>query len=387
MTVDILLYQQVIAGVLALLAAVTLLNVLFFRSVAVAAAPAAGPVVSVLLPARNEEAHIDRILGSLVRQEYPAFEVLILDDGSTDATGDRAAAWCERDPRLRLLRGKQLPPGWAGKAFACQQLADEAVGDILLFVDADTVHHPRSLAAAVTELNRSRADLLTLLPHQEMVSFWEKLLLPLLHFVALTFLPMPLVTVTKSPKIAMGNGQFMMFRREVYGELGGHASVRTALVEDVWLARRVKQLRRRLVIRDGAAIVSCRMYRSLKEIWHGFSKNLFPGFQYSVPAIIAVAVFLLATSVVPYLFFVSALGNGVTADPASPYLAAQILLLLSIRGMTAVRFAMPLWSALLHPLAILLFVGIAINSCRWVLFSGGVRWKGRSYDFRGQSVA
>ncbi len=280
MTLDMLLYQQVIFGILAVLAFVTLFNVLFFRAIPPSAKPSTTPFVSILLPARNEEENLERVLSSLANQDYPAFEVLVLDDDSTDATGRIAASWSEHDHRVRVLQGDPLPPGWAGKPHACHQLAAAARGQLLLFIDADTVHQPHSVTAAVAELQRSGADLLTLLPHQVMGSFWEKLLLPLLYFVALTFLPMPLVAILRNPKIAMGNGQFMLFRKEAYGKIGGHASVRTALVEDVWLARRIKEFGHRLVIRDGASLVSCRMYRSLRDVWQGFSKNLFAGFGY-----------------------------------------------------------------------------------------------------------
>jgi chlorobactene glucosyltransferase len=235
-------------------------------------------------------------------------------------------------------------------------------------------------------MQRSRADLFTLLPYQIMGSFCEKLLLPVLHFVALTFLPMPLVSVTRSAGIAMGNGQFMLFRNSVYRKIGGHASVRSALVEDVWLARRIKEFGYRLVIRDGASIVSCRMYTSLRGVWHGFSKNLFAGFRYSLPAIIAVSLLLVMTSVLPFVFFGAELVRGTAGGQDFAFLVGQVALILSIRLMTAVRFRMPGWSALLHPFAIMLFVGIAVNSCRWVLFTGGARWKGRTYDFRHQSV-
>jgi chlorobactene glucosyltransferase len=157
-------------------------------------------------------------------------------------------------------------------------------------------------------------------------------------------------------------------------------------VEDVWLARRIKEFGHRLVIRDGASLVSCRMYRSLRDVWQGFSKNLFAGFGYSLAAITTTSLALFLTSVLPFVFAAGVLVAGGTNHPAFPFLAGQVALLLGIRLLTALRFRMPLWSALLHPFAILIFLGIAVNSCRWVLLSGGARWKGRTYDFRPRSI-
>jgi chlorobactene glucosyltransferase len=271
-----------------------------------------------------------------------------------------------------------------GKSYACHQLSREAKGDLLLFLDADTVHEPWSIRSAVSEMERIGAGLLSVIPEQRMESFWEKVVLPLLHFSTFCFLPMPLVSPARSPKLAMANGQFMLFRRDAYEAIGGHASVRTALVEDVWLSRRIKESGLRLAVRDGSGTVAARMYRSLGEIWSGFSKNLFAGFRYSLPAITAVILFNLATSILPFVL----IGVGLTADPSSPgwlpLAVWQAALVIAIRLMLALRFRLDAWPALLHPLAMAVFIGIALNSVRSVLFGGGPRWKGRKYDFRSQ---
>lgn len=378
-------YHDLILGALAVMLSVALVNVVAFRRLHRGAKPSGqeeAARLSVLIPARNEERTIGGALESLSRQDYPRMEILVLDDGSADGTADVVRERAAADTRIRLLEGAPLPPGWAGKSFACHQLAAAATGELLLFVDADTVHESWSVRAAVAERDRTGADLLSVIPSQTMESFWEKLLLPLLHYSTFCYLPMPLVTVTRSPKLAMANGQFMLFRREAYRAVGGHEAVKTALVEDVWLSRRIKQRGLRLVLRDGTGSVSARMYRSFREIWRGFSKNLFAGFSYSIPMIGGVILFNALTSVAPFGLLAAGLMAGGTPPPWLGMVAAQVAAVTAIRLALAFRFRLDLWSVALHPFAMGVFCAIALNSARWVLARGGARWKGRTYDFR-----
>jgi len=369
---------------LGVMAGVTLLNLLTFRSIKRGFTPKTTPFVSVLVPARNEERNIAKCLKSLLGQDYPHYEVIVLDDSSSDATLDIARSFGANDRRLRHLEGKSLPMGWTGKSFACHQLSQEAKGELLLFVDADTEHTPHSISAGVAEMQRSRVDLLTLIPRQIMGTFWEKAILPLLHFSTFCFLPFPLVRLSKNPRFAMANGQFMLFKKRVYDTIGGHKEVRTALVEDVWLSRLVKQHGFRLLVMDGAQLVSCRMYTSLRGIWEGFSKNLFPGMRYSVPMIVAVIVFNFLTSVLPFLLLLLGLASSGTDSWLSGFVAIELAVILAIRVALALRFQMSLLSVLIHPVAMSILMGIAVNSVRLVLIGGGSRWKGRAYDFRKQ---
>jgi chlorobactene glucosyltransferase len=374
-------YHLVITGIIGLMTLVALINIASIRRLGRRRAPRMFPLVSILLPARNEAKTIGMCLSMLTDQDYPQYEIVVLDDNSDDATADIAAQWARTDKRVRLVRGAPLPEGWVGKCFACHQLSAIARGELLLFVDADTVHTRHSVRAAVAAMEMTDAGLLTVIPHQVMRSFWEKLILPLLHFSTFCFLPLPLVRWSGNPKLAMANGQFMMFRRSVYDMIGGHKAVRSAMVEDVWLSRRVKEFGSSLSIMDGGEVVSCRMYSSFAGIWDGFSKNLFAGFSYSLPAISAMVLFNLLTSVAPFLFLPAAWGT-----PAFPIVAAQVLLLLVIRVALALRFRMSVWVTFLHGVAMLMLIGIALNSCRWVLAAGGARWKGRRYDFRNQPM-
>lgn len=386
-----IVYAQFLLAVLAIMTIIAAVNVLTIPRIRRTWKPQALPFVSVLIPARNEADTIGTCLSSLVAQDYPHYEIIVLDDRSEDRTWEVLRAWKSRAPHVRILRGKPLPPGWVGKCYACHQLAGSARGDLLLFTDADTKHNATSIANAVAALERSNADLLSLLPLLELRSFWEKVVMPMLHFVTFTTLPFPLVHHMRKPQLAMANGQFMLFRRSAYEAVGGHEAVKDALVEDVWLARLVKKHGLRLRVMDGKELAATRMYRSLREIWEGFSKNLFPGFRYSLAAIMLVMFFNVATSVAPFvvavagLFGPSALGLSLS-DSWVQLTLAQAALLVAIRVMLSLRFSLAFLPIVLHPVAMAIVVGIAANSVRWTLFAGGLRWKGRTYPLsRGET--
>lgn len=284
-----------------------------------------------------------------------------------------------------------MPPGWVGKCFACHQLSKAARGELLLFTDADTKHSTASIANAVAALERSNADLLSLFPSLELRSLWEKAVMPMLHFVTFTTLPFPLVHHTRKPQLAMANGQFILFRRSAYEAIGGHEAVKDALVEDVWLARSIKRHGFRLRVMDGKELVTTRMYRSLREIWEGFSQNLFPVFRYSLAAITFVMVFNLVTSAVPFVLTLVGVWDlfargSALSDSWIPLALAHVGLLVTIRSMLSLRFSLALLPILLDPVAMAIVIGIAVNSIRWALFAGGLRWKGRIYPLtRGET--
>ena len=360
---------------------VTVANLIGFRSLRPGAPPQRA-LISVLVPARNEEKNIGRLLDLLAAQDYGEYEVVVLDDQSEDRTSLIVGEHARTDPRFRLVTGRPLAPGWVGKAHACAQLATAARGEYLLFMDADTHPSPQALSAGLADMERTGADLLTAIPRQRTGSFWERVLLPILHFSTFSFLPMPLVAITRSPSLSMANGQYMLFRRSSYDAVGGHAAVRTALVEDVWLARRIKATGKKLIIRYGGDIISCRMYGNLREIWEGFSKNIFPGLDYSPVMLAGVVLFTLLSSVVPFILLGGAMAGW--TGPALPLL--EVALILAIRIGQALRFDLDLWPVVLHPLAMLMFVAIALNSFAWAVGRGGIRWKGRAYNLNNTRV-
>lgn len=386
-----MLYAQIVLALLLVMTFIAAVNVLTLPRIRKTWKPRTMPFVSVLIPARNEVNTIGTCLSSLAAQEYPQFEIIVLDDRSEDGTWEELQKWQSRFPQLRVLRGESLPAGWVGKCFACHQLAQSARGELLLFTDADTRHSPTSIANAVAALERSNADLLSLLPLLELRSLWEKVVMPMLHFVTFTTLPFPLVHHTRKPQLAMANGQFMLFRQSAYNAIGGHKAVKDALVEDVWLARLIKKHGLRLRVMDGAEVVKTRMYRSLREIWDGFSKNLFPGFRYSLAAITLVMLFNVVTSIGPFVLAVGGMFDWPAIDsaPVDSWMAlmlVQVGLLIATRSMLSLRFSLGFLPILLHPVAMAIVVGIAANSVRWALFAGGLRWKGRIYPLSRQAT-
>lgn len=337
--------------------------------------------VSMLVPARDEARQIADCLTAL-QHAVPAdgsiqAEILVYDDGSTDGTGEiverlRRPLADRPDlaplPPIRLMRGGSLPEGWAGKPHACQRLAEAATGDILIFCDADVRLQPGAVAAmveALTDIKRP-AELLTLLPLQRMPTAAEGWLLPLLHVALLCWLPLPLMDLTYYHRFCAACGQVVAIRRDAWDRLGGYAAIRGSVIEDVALVRAARRARMRARFCDGSEIATCRMYEDLPGIWAGFSKNIYPGLG-PINLLVALSLYL-GCFVAPIL-----------ALPARPLAAiGGTAAILATRALLSLRFKQPLWSAPLHPLAVLALCGIALNSARWSLL-GMIRWRGRVY--------
>ncbi len=194
------------------------------------------PLLSVLVPARNEELNIGQCVESLLNQDYPDYEVLVLDDHSTDRTGQILSALAQDQPRLRVLTGQPLPQGWLGKNWACHQLAEASRGELILFLDADTTHSPKTLSQAASVLLSKELDMLTALPRQLVLSWGERMVVPVLYFCLMAFLPLPLAYRLHLPVFSVAIGQFMLFRRAAYDQIGGYAAVRAHGTDDLALS-------------------------------------------------------------------------------------------------------------------------------------------------------
>ena len=346
------------------------------------------PLVSVLVPARNEALRIRSCLESLLKQNYSSLEIIVLDDESVDTTVEivRALGFSTAlQSNCRLIRGTPLPPGWTGKSWACYQLAEVARGDYLLFTDADTVHQPEAVSSAVAAAQRLRCDLLTLWPFQTTVTLAEKLVIPLMFVVAGSYLPhWLLVSAQRFPWLARllgskllsrcgtASGQFLLFRRQSYFEMGGHRTVGKLLVEDIALAREVaKRIPDgwRLVTCDGTRLVSCRMYTSLGQMWEGFTKNLWPVFDGDWVGFWLAIIWQFLACLLPFL---------VIAFYYRPQLCLVTGILLCLRVIAAARFKTSWLSVCFHPVGYGLALLIAVNSF-WQAKSKGITWKDRIY--------
>jgi chlorobactene glucosyltransferase len=364
------------------------LNVLLLPRLSAEVAQSALPRVSVLLPARNEAPQIRTCLDSLLQQNYPALEIIVLDDESQDATAEivRALGFSTGpESNRRLILGAPLQPGWTGKSWACHQLAEVAHGEYLLFTDADTIHQPEAVSSVIAAAQRFRSDLLTLWPFQITVTFAEKLIIPLMFVVGGSYLPhWLLVWAQRSPWLARAlgskflgrcgtaTGQFLLFRRESYFKIGGHRAVGRHLVEDISLAREVaKRIPEgwRLVTCDGTRLVSCRMYTSLGQIWEGFTKNLWPAFDGDWVGFWVAIIWQFLVCVLPFLIIVFL---------RRPELYVVTGVILGLRVAAAIRFKTSWLSVCFHPIAYSLPLLIAVTSfCR--AKGQGITWKNRIY--------
>lgn len=338
------------------------------------------PFISVLVPARNEEHNIKPVLESLLTQDYPNYEVIVLNDHSEDKTSVIISGLNEKYPALKTLEGRPLPEGWTGKCYACTQLFENSKGSYIIFTDADTVHKPGSLRkSAEIALNRN-ADMLTLFPEMTMKTFWEKIIMPMLWFTIMMLLPFYFVDKKGFVKFSIGIGPFMMFKRTAYEKIGGHYSVKNAIVEDVWLARKIKENGLQLIAADGYDMLSVRMYRSFKEIWHGFSKNIFAGFEFSSVSLFAVNLIYILLFFLPFILFLIELSLYSGFNYAIILTGIQVLILYIARTAISVRFKLGILSTILHPLGAISVPIIALNSWRWIKLGKGAKWKGRLYN-------
>jgi len=355
----------------------TISNFFAFRRLSDYATGTSTPFVSVLVPARDEERSIGACLESLVEQEYRDFEIIVLDDGSEDRTASIAASYADRFDCIRVVTGEALPPGWFGKAFACDQLASQACGDVLIFTDADTVHAP-TMVRAVAGAVEAGADVVTAFPEQEIGGWSEALIVPFIFFTIWAMLPVGRVWSDPSPRVVVANGQLLAFTRAAYDRIGGHRAVRASVLDDMELARRAKRLGLRLRLADGVGTVRTRMYRDAGEVWRGFSKNAYALTGASPGIAVGFALLLTLLYLVPSVVLVAGLVAGRSGWTWCILPTILILLMFVQNGIVARRMRRPFWQPVVHPFCVVAFLVILANSVRWKA-RGATVWKGRAY--------
>ncbi|MFI5273896.1 MAG: glycosyltransferase [Ktedonobacterales bacterium] len=342
------------------------------------------PRVSIIVPARDEERNIRACVESLLAQQYPNFEVLVVDDASTDRTPEILASLARAHPlgeRLRVLRVSSLPPGWAGKPHALQVGSEAATGDWLLFTDADTRHEPQALASAVAAAQAEGVDLLTLGTMQELPDFWGRVLMPMAYMGISMEYPPSQVNRPESP-IAIANGQYLLIKRATFQQLGGYATehMRATVVDDRDLARAVKRAGGRMRMLDGRDLVRTRMYHSLAEHWRGWGKNAYAG---SRGGPFFFALMLAGLPLVTVVPFVLAAGGAVTRHwRAALAGAVASAAAITYRGWLNRDLGVPWRYVWTQPLAGAVFTGILARGLWRGLTGRGVEWKGRAYVVR-----
>ena len=367
---------------LAILLLISCFNLLTLKRLGRAPAPSAFPRVSLLVPARNEIRNIEACARGLLNQDYPNFEVIILDDESTDGTREVLERIAAQDTRLRVIRGQPLPAGWLGKNWACHQLSQTAGGDYLLFTDADTQHDPRMLRDSIAAAAATKADLLSGLPHQEVKTWSEQLLVPLLAWSFMAFIPIALAERARPAFLSVSIGQFLLFRRSAYEAIQGHAAVRDKVVEDFELARRIKQAGRQWRFVDATPRIHCRMYHNFREVFDGLSKNLFVVFGNVFFFALAWSALIISFLEPQFIVLLALLGAALPVKLVGLSVLAigQAIL---VWGLTDLRFGFPLKQAALYPITIVLAVVIGLRSMFAHIFKRGVSWKGRSVVTKG----
>jgi len=341
-----------------------------------------GPRVSVIVPARNEAANLGPLLTSLARTSYANREVIVVDDRSTDGTGDIVRALIARtDGWLRLIEGENLPDGWYGKPWACMQGYRAATGDVLLFTDADTRHEPDLLGRAVAALADQKADLLTVFPEQTLGSFWERSVMPhMLSMLGVRYRSMHM-NRTRNPLHVVANGQFILMPRASYEAIGGHEAVKHEVVEDLRLAQVVVASGRKLYATHAEEFMRTRMYRSLRGIMEGWTKNVAIGAGYSVYPLfgrivpwLIVAFIVGAWLVPPAILIAEAFAD--VPDRLMTWALGATILSLACWMLTNVRMRVPPLYSLIYPVGAIV---TAIIIGRSALRGRRVLWKGREY--------
>jgi chlorobactene glucosyltransferase len=367
-----LLSAFILAGwVLSLFRSITnLLLIHRLRGGGQAPSPVPSPFVSIIIPARNESRAIEQTLRAFLAQDYGAFEVILVDDRSTDGTGDLARA--VGDPRLVVISGEEPPQGWLGKPWAMQQGSRAARGELLLFVDADVLYEPAALRAAVAHIEREPGiAMLALLPHFEMHGFWENVAMPALAMFAFSVLPSWLSNRTRLAVLGVGAGTGNLVRRDAYERCGGHEALKDAVVDDVGLAR---LLRRNGEVTEAVradTLVSVRMYHGGGEILRGFTKNAFAVVNRSYVAAVPFLVFNILIGLWPYF-------RALTGDR---FAIATVVLIGVVRVIIFAASRYPiLYAIFAHPLMAAFWIVIFVRSMWLTGVRRELEWRGRTYD-------
>lgn len=330
--------------------------------------------VSILVPLRNEEKNAKELVQSLKELTYPNLEFFLLDDHSTDRTKEYLLKAIERDERFQIVEGSNLPENWVGKVYGCHQLSKLASGDYFLFIDADVRLKQNTIEKALHMMKRYKSGLVTGFAKSPINPFLGKLLVPMQHFLVYFHLPNFIANQTTLPAFTAAHGAFMFFNRNAYESIGGHASVANSLLEDVHIARKMKQNGFRVTLTNLASHVTVHMYDTNREVWSGFTKNIFIGLNRSPIAVILVSAFYFSFYVMPLYFLVKGFLIG-EWSLVLPYVIICVqTFIIDIATLQKLnRFFM-------IPLAAFAMIILLITSMQKGLTKRGFEWKGRIYQ-------
>ncbi len=345
------------------------------------------PRVSILIPARNEAEILRTTLPAFLSQDYDNYEVILVDDASTDETPELAKRFAALHPRrFRVLRVESLPENWVGKPHALHRAFEQAQGEWVLATDADIHFHPQALRAGLWLAQQQQAALVSIGAFLECGSFWEKMLLPNFGLILATVFPLRRINDPRS-SVALASGGYILMRRRVWADLGGYEAIRAEMIDDLNTARIVKHAGHRIFVAVTRDLVRTRMYSNFREIWEGLRKNAFAAHRFSVARTLGWCSLALLTNLVPLLGLAWGAtswlqGREAVAGPLGVIVGlslAQYALSASLHAPLVSFYRIRLGYALLAPWAALLYVGIAMDSMLRTLLGKGVSWKLRQY--------
>ncbi len=385
----LLYYQYVVLFILGFMLLNLVINNFVFKNMenysSIGQALKNPPLISILIPARNEAENISRCLKSLLKQDYPNMEIIVLDDNSSDGTGKVVEEIAQKDNRVRLVDGAPLEDGWIGKNFASHQLAKHAKGEFFIFTDADTLHFPKTVSSALGALIATKVDALSTYPRQIMVTFAERMTVPIINTALQCFIPFILIKKSKSPLFCTALGQFMMFKRGTYEKIGGYESIKGHLVDDIQISKRVKKEGLKFMVFDGRNTIFCRMYKNLKGVIIGLAKSIYPAFNGNILALFSFTGVLTATLLVPFVLL--PLGAFLFDWPAAiiRLMIIQVIIVLAIKTMFAIRYKQRMLDILLAPVSMAIIDALIFLSFFQAKYGEGLSWKGRVYDVSGNN--
>lgn len=367
-------------GVIIVLMFKSLWNSLGYRDVKVRQwSDGKSPLVSIIVPARNEIANIRVCLDSLVTQKYPDYEVIVVDGDSTDGTREVLDEYAKQYQHFRWYKEESLPEKWVGKSFACWQGAKLSKGDWLVFIDADTVHHEYMLSSVMCEIHEKNVDFFSLMTGQILGSFWENVALPMVFLWFGTRFPIRRVNSSRS-KIARATGQFIAVRRDVYEATGGHDAVKIHVVEDFAFAKHIKDAGYRIRIAGGRKIVNTRMYRNIGQIWEGFSKNIFFAAGSTAYMSAKAVLYIIVTQLLPFIApFMLLFADTLSWQYIVPALLPMLIIFI-VRTQMNILLGLSHCYTITIPLGAVVAILLHMNSAMRYLSGRGMVWKGRVYE-------
>lgn len=336
------------------------------------------PFVSVIIPARDEEKNIKKCLEGITKQNYKNIEIIVIDDESKDKTPYIVQDYIKKDERIKLIRVNFLPEGWAGKNYACYKGFKISKGEYLLFTDADTVFiNERTIEYAISKMREKNLSLLSLVPKIEVITFWEKIFMPLWSFAFITFLPLKLLYFSKDRRISFAIGPFLMFDRNFYERIGGHESIKDEIVDDVYLARITKENGGKIALLNGKDFIKVRFYENYNEMKKGTIKSAFGAFSYSYKYLF---LFLIIGFIIFFLPFINFLRAILISSPSLLKISfLEISLIYLLKFISDSYNSHDLKYTLLFPLSFLIGIYFCLLSVREALIKEGYIWKERFY--------